>query len=59
MHVDYSRFKRFDDETFQTLPQALISYIRSEYVLGPAEAASEATCKRPVYFALVDMGTLF
>ena len=57
MHVDYSRFKRFDDETFQTLPHTLISYIRSEYVLGPAEA--EATCKRPVYFALVGMGTLF
>ncbi|KAF8808727.1 ARM repeat-containing protein [Phlegmacium glaucopus] len=39
-----NRFERFDDETFQSLQQALISYIQSEYVLGPAEA--EATFLR-------------
>ncbi|KAF8183925.1 armadillo-type protein [Pholiota molesta] len=33
-----NRFERFDDESFATLQQALISYIQSEYVLGPAEA---------------------
>ncbi|KAJ3517935.1 hypothetical protein NLJ89_g183 [Agrocybe chaxingu] len=33
-----NRFERFDDESFQTLQQALIAYIQSEYVLGPAEA---------------------
>lgn len=33
-----NRFERFDDESFATLQQALIAYIQSEYVLGPAEA---------------------
>ncbi|KAF8968103.1 armadillo-type protein [Flammula alnicola] len=33
-----NRFERFDDESFATLQQALISYIQSEYVLGAAEA---------------------
>ncbi|KDR76202.1 hypothetical protein GALMADRAFT_247461 [Galerina marginata CBS 339.88] len=33
-----NRFERFDDESFATLQQALITYIQSEYVLGPAEA---------------------
>ncbi|KAF8149977.1 ARM repeat-containing protein [Crassisporium funariophilum] len=33
-----NRFERFDDESFQTLQQALIAYIQSEYVHGPAEA---------------------
>lgn len=42
------RFERFDDESFATLQQALIAYIQSEYVLGPAEA--EATCKWPLCF---------
>ncbi|PPQ68668.1 hypothetical protein CVT25_012322 [Psilocybe cyanescens] len=33
-----NRFERFDDESFRTLQQALVAYIESEYVLGPAEA---------------------
>ncbi|PPQ69074.1 hypothetical protein CVT26_003549 [Gymnopilus dilepis] len=33
-----NRFERFDDESFATLQQALVAYIQSEYVLGPAEA---------------------
>lgn len=36
------RFELFDEESFQTLQQALVNYIQSEYVLGPAEA--DATC---------------
>jgi exportin-T len=38
------RFERFDNESFATLQQALIAYIQSEYVLGPAEA--DATCEQ-------------
>ncbi|KAF8227304.1 ARM repeat-containing protein [Tricholoma matsutake] len=33
-----NRFQPLDEETFQTLQQALVSYIQSEYVLGSAEA---------------------
>ncbi|KAF9477931.1 ARM repeat-containing protein [Pholiota conissans] len=33
-----NRFEPFDEDSFTTLQQALISYIQSEYVLGPAEA---------------------
>ncbi|KAF9532610.1 KapM protein [Crepidotus variabilis] len=33
-----NKFERFDDEAFQTLQQALVNYIQSEYVVGPAEA---------------------
>ncbi|CAL1716704.1 unnamed protein product [Somion occarium] len=33
-----NRFEPLDPESFQTLQQALISYIQSEYLYGPAEA---------------------
>ncbi|KAI0077912.1 ARM repeat-containing protein [Panus rudis PR-1116 ss-1] len=35
-----NRFEPLDQESFQTLQQALISYIQSEYLYGPAEANS-------------------
>ena len=40
----YFRFERFDDESFQTLQQALVNYIQSEYVLGSAEADAACRC---------------
>ncbi|KAK7050996.1 pre-tRNA nuclear export protein [Paramarasmius palmivorus] len=35
-----NRFEPFDQETFQTLQQALVSYVQSEYVYGKAEASA-------------------
>ena len=39
----WSSFEPLDEDTFQTLQQALLSYIQSEYIFGPAE--SEASCE--------------
>jgi hypothetical protein len=37
------RFEPLNHESFQTIQQALITYIRSEYVVGSAEA--DASCE--------------
>lgn len=38
-----SRFEPLDENAFQTIRQALVSYIQSEYVLGQAEGS--ASCE--------------
>ena len=43
-----SKFEPLDPNTFQTLQQALVNYVQSEFIYGPAEAS--APCESLVSF---------
>jgi exportin-T len=46
-----NRFESMDADSFQMIQQALVNYIRSEFIYGPAEASATCESSRCLVYA--------